>query len=483
MIQRYKYPILVFLFFLIPVAALPQLKSLNILLSDSSLKYGSVSFCAIETESGKIIAESGSSRSLVPASILKIVTSAAAIELLGPDYRFRTTIGYTGNLNRQTGLLTGDIVVSGGGDPSFASKRFESHYGDIINNWVKAIAAEGIRRIEGRIITDDSYYDYLPVPAKWLWEDAGNYYGAGAYGFSVFDNTYEIRFRRSAVGNVEIAETDPVECRMELSGSLRAEGTSDKGYVFAAPYSESGWLTGTIPERLETFALKASIPDPPALFSRILWKKLSERGITITKEATTVRKEKEVIKGLIYPLAEVYSPPLSVIAETLNHESVNLYAEHFLKELGKKFRNSGSTDAGLEVVSAFLGKAGIDLNGIFMEDGSGVSPLNSVNSKEMARLLVYMKNSSEYFDVFYNSLPDAGKEGTLKGYFTDPVLEPRMRAKSGSMTRVRSYAGYLKTLDGKTIAFTIIVNNYTGPSKPLIASIGDILKELVLYKQ
>jgi D-alanyl-D-alanine carboxypeptidase/D-alanyl-D-alanine-endopeptidase (penicillin-binding protein 4) len=151
--------------------------------------------------------------------------------------------------------------------------------------------------------------------------------------------------------------------------------------------------------------------------------------------------------------------------------------------LEKKIKGTGSTEAGLEVVSSFLGSAGIDARGMFMEDGSGLSPQNAVSAKEMTKLLVFMKNKADHFDVFFNSLPEAGKEGTLKGYFTDPLLGSRLSAKSGSMNRVRSYAGYLDTVNGTTIAFTIIVNNYTGQSRPLIASIAEILKELALYKQ
>jgi D-alanyl-D-alanine carboxypeptidase/D-alanyl-D-alanine-endopeptidase (penicillin-binding protein 4) len=137
----------------------------------------------------------------------------------------------------------------------------------------------------------------------------------------------------------------------------------------------------------------------------------------------------------IQPVTEVYSPPLKDIIEVLNHESVNLYAEHLIKELGKVFRLKGSTESGVEVVYEFLKKAGINTEGMFIEDGSGLSPLDAVNAKELTRLLYFMKRQGKCFDELYASLPDAGKEGTLKNYFKDLLFESRLVAKSGSMNQ------------------------------------------------
>jgi D-alanyl-D-alanine carboxypeptidase/D-alanyl-D-alanine-endopeptidase (penicillin-binding protein 4) len=157
-----------------------------------------------------------------------------------------------------------------------------------------------------------------------------------------------------------------------------------------------------------------------------------------------------------------------------------MYAEHLIKELGKKYKNTGSTAAGVEVIKDFLKNAGIETDGIFIEDGSGLSPVNSINSKELANLLLYMKRSGRYFTEYFNSLPDAGKEGTLKNYFRDPSFDSRLKAKSGSMTRVRSYAGYFTTQSGKQMIFSIIVNNYSGPSKKIISYIEEIIKEIII---
>lgn len=459
---------------------LPQLRSLEVFLSDSSMKYASVSFKLIDGTEGTTLHELNPGRNVIPASVLKLVTASAALELLGPDHTFTTSIGYNGVLSMRTGVLNGNIIIRGGGDPALGSEEFGDHYKNFAENWIAEIQNTGIEKIKGKVICDDSYFDHQPVPGKWLWEDAGNYYGAGAYGLSVYDNTYEIHIRTSADGkNHEITSVLPEECNYNLTDMLNVAGDEDEGYVYAAPYSSSGWMAGTIPAGQEDFILKASITDPPLLMARIIDKKLRESGIKVSGEPTTSRLDQRSTDGFVR-ISELSSPPLSEMINTLNHESINLYAEHFVKEVGRKFMNIGSTDSGLVVIHKFLNDAGIDAKGIFMEDGSGLSPLNSVNASAITNLLLFMKNESRYRDDFLSSLPDAGKEGTLKNYFRDDVFEDRLSAKSGSMTRVRGYAGYLKAVSGKNLIFCIIVNNFKGPSGSIIAHIEEILKEIII---
>ncbi len=171
-----------------------QVESFEKFLSDSSMRHASISMCVADAESGAIIFDFDSEKSLTPASVMKLITTAAALEMLGPEYTFRTVIGYSGVLNSRSGRLTGNIIIRGGGDPALGSKYFSEHYYEFLNRWVTKIKELGIKKIDGGIMTDDSYYDFQPTPAKWLWEDAGNYYGAGVYGLSVYDNSYEIHF-------------------------------------------------------------------------------------------------------------------------------------------------------------------------------------------------------------------------------------------------------------------------------------------------
>ena len=476
-----KLVILQFLFF--PQLMAGQGKALELLMADSSMMHSSVSLCILNTGTGETVYEFNAEKSLIPASVLKLVTSAAALELLGPEYCFRTKLGYTGYLNSMAGLLTGDIIIIGGGDPALGSEYYKDHYQNFLKNWITEIRNLGIKKIEGRIITDDSRYDFQPVPAKWLWEDTGNYYGAGAYGLSVFDNTYEIHFRTSDDGsNPVITGIVPDICRYKMSNQLIAAGNSDKGYVFAAPYNDYGWLAGFVPVNREDFVLKASVSDPPLLLSEIIDSMLDSAGIVVSGDPSTARLEKNFMENKLKIIDEVVSPPLNDIIEVLNHESVNLFAEHLLKELGKIYNNNGTTAAGIEVLFKFLEDSGINTSGMFIEDGSGMSPMDAVTSGGLADLLLFMRTKGKYFNEFYTSLPDAGKEGTLTNYFKNPVFDSNLKAKSGSMTRVRSYAGYFRTMSGNEMAFSILINNYSGPPQKIITGIEEILKEIILNK-
>ena len=244
--------------------------------------HASVSLCVADAETEDVFIDYNSEISLIPASVMKVITSAAALELLGPDYTFKTRVGYTGTLNKRSGKLTGNIIILGGGDPALGSQYFSEHYQNFTDNWVSEIKKLGIKRIKGRIITDDSYYDYLPVPDKWLWEDEGNYYGAGAYGLSVFDNSYEIHFKTfSDSSSPEITRIIPAECKQELTNFLIASGTTDEGNVFTAPYGSSGWMHGKIPVNQLDFVLKASVTDPPLLLARIINDKLKAAKVKI----------------------------------------------------------------------------------------------------------------------------------------------------------------------------------------------------------
>jgi D-alanyl-D-alanine carboxypeptidase/D-alanyl-D-alanine-endopeptidase (penicillin-binding protein 4) len=467
---------------LFPLIIAGQEKALESLLSDSAMIFSSASLSIINTENNEIVFEYNPEKSLMPASTMKLISSSAALELLGPDYSFKTTLGYTGKINKHTGRLEGDLVIKGGGDPALGSSYFKEEYGNFIDRWINEIKSQGIKKIDGRIMADDSYYDYQPVPAMWLWEDIGNYYGAGACGLSVFDNTYEIHLSTSSEGSSPvIKEIVPKECECYLSSWLSAKGSTDNGYVFAAPYGKTGWISGTLPVNRDDFILKASITDPALILAAIIDNKLDSAGILTLDNPSTSRIEKKSFKE-ITPICEVFSPPLKKIIEVLNHESVNLFAEHLVKELGKVFNNSGSTSSGIDVIIKFLNDKGINTKGMFIEDGSGLSPVDAVNTRGLAMLLSQMKKEGKYFEDFYNSLPEGGKEGTLKKYFRDSVFESRLRAKSGSITRVRCYAGYIRTISGRELSFSIIINNYTGPSQKIITGIEEILKETILYK-
>ncbi|MBK9390025.1 MAG: D-alanyl-D-alanine carboxypeptidase/D-alanyl-D-alanine-endopeptidase [Bacteroidetes bacterium] len=472
--------IIIFLFLFSYLGAHSQSASFESFLADSVMTTSIVSFLVADADSGNIVFSWNPEISLIPASTMKLITSSAALELLGPGYTFSTTVGYSGTISR-SGRLDGNIIIRGGGDPSLGSEYFSDHYGDFTKAWGAEIKKTGIRKIRGKVIADDSYFDYEPVAPRWLWEDIGVYYGAGVYGLSVFDNSCRIIVKSSPdSSHVEILGIEPGLFNYPLTNRLKASGSKENWYVYMTPYSSGGWLSGTIPVSNDSLVLDASIPDPPLLIAGILNNKIESEGIKIRFEPSTARLEPGSITNKFTAITETVSPLLSFITDVLNKESVNLYAEHLVKELGRQYRGKGTTIDGLYVIKDFISGAGIDTTGLFFEDGSGLSARNGINAESLVKLLLYMKNKGKYFSEFYSSLPDAGINGTLSKYFSDPVFESNLKAKSGSMTRVRCYAGYFTTSSGKQMAFSILVNNFQGSSGYIISYIEEILKEIII---
>ena len=468
------------LFILLGVNSFAQYAKFEAMLSDSLMKNASISFYVADANTGSEIFSYNPKTSLIPASNMKLVSSAAALELLGSDYIFKTTIGYTGVLNIRNGTLNGDIIIKGGGDPALGSNNFSEHYEGFVEQWVEAIKNAGIKRINGRVITDDSHFDFDPVAPRWLWEDLGMSYGAGIFGLSIFDNTCTIRVRSASNGtDVELIDIAPSLDGYILTNRLKTLGTVGNWYVYTVPYSTSGWLSGTIPATSRELVMRASIPDPPLMAAQILSKRLVEEKINISGVPSTARIENITNIDITY-LTQTNSPELKLITEILNRASNNLYADTFTKELGKQFVGNGTFLGGTKVLMQFLSSAGVDTLGIFIEDGSGLSARNAMNAEAIATLLIYMKNNGKHFDDFLSSLPEAGRSGTLSQFFTDPVFESNLKAKSGSMTRVRCYSGYFTSKSGKEMVFSILVNNFQGTSGNVIRHIEEVLKEIIL---
>ncbi len=457
-----------------------QKASFEKLLSDPSMESASVSFCVVDANKGDILFQYDENAPLIPASVLKLITSATALDILGGEHTFTTALYYSGELDRRSGELQGDIIIMGGGDPVLGSERFAGHYGDIINRWANDIQQYGIKSISGRIITDDSYFDYDPVPGEWLWEDIGNYYGAGVYGLSIFDNTYKIHFITGSEGSVPLITSISREgSGIELKNGLTAKGATDMGYIFAAPYSYTGWISGTIPENKTDFVLKGAITDPPLLAAKMLEDTLRSAKIDIGGKASTVRLSGNTTKENLTLISKTTSPPLKDIIYILNHESVNLYAETLVKEIAKESGSDGTTVNGIKEVEKYLTGKGIWDKGTNLTDGSGLSPRNRINALTLTKLLVSMKLSPEGKD-FVGSLPYPGENGTIKSIFQDEVFRKNLRVKSGSMDGIRSFAGYFTARSGRELAFTIIINNFTGPSSRVISTIESVLEECIL---
>jgi serine-type D-Ala-D-Ala carboxypeptidase/endopeptidase (penicillin-binding protein 4) len=439
----------------------------------SGLSNASICVSVFDLQTNKKLIESNPQLSLIPASILKTITTSTALEVFGADFRFQTTLAYSGIVRNDT--LLGDLQIIGGGDPTLGSEYFPERK-SFLEEWIKALKEKNIKAITGNLIVDATIYESQTIPGTWIWEDIGNYFGAGASGISVYDNMYEIHLKSGSEAGkpTQIVQIVPEIPNLELSNEvLSSESNSDEAYIFGNPDENKRVVRGSIPKNQPDFIVKASVPNPSALLSSEFRKKLTASQIAILGE-TKFEKVKTESSNL---LLVIQSPPLRDIIRVTNHESVNLFAEHFLKHLAFQKNGLGTTKDGCKFVMQFWKDKELDMNGLYINDGSGLSRFNTITASQMVSVLNYMKTKSPYSEDFYQSLPSAG-DGTLSKFSQQDFPDKCLRAKSGSMTRVRCYAGYLNTLSGRQLSFAIMLNNFSCSQKEATRKIEEVLVEL-----
>jgi len=399
-----------------------------------TLDHAIISIYAVDSNTEKILIDKNSDLSLIPASCMKIVTTAAALYLLGADHCFETRLEYDGTID-QSKILHGNLYIRGGGDPCLGSDRISNalSWKEQIETWADAIQNLGIRRIKGKIIGDASTWEKALAVPSWSWEDLGNYYGAGACALSFHENCYSLFFKPgNKVGEqASILRTDPPLPLLTFQNEVKTgpKGSGDNACIYGSEFSPIQFVRGTIPAGVNEFAIKGAIPDPAAYCADLLMKELQERGIVIEQQNKRQAGERIAFHT-------TYSPNLQEIVNWTNQKSINLYAEHLLKKMGEVMYHEGSTISGIKAVTAFWNSEHIDLAGFNMVDGSGLSRKNVVTAKQLVNMLLKIKKSS-LFPIFLNSLP----------------RKDRLRIKSGSMSLIRGCVGY-----AGDIAFAILVN-------------------------
>ena len=465
-------------------------KLLKQIVAFPDFKTAGVAFYAVDINSGETIAKYNPDMALKPASTLKLLSTATILELLGPDYRFETTLAYSGQIDTVNNILNGNIIIKGGGDPSLGSGYFDStKEKQFLNDWANAISSIGIDSISGGIIADARVYSWDIVPPSWSWQNMGNYYGAGANGLSVYDNYYTILFNTGdKIGDtVEIVKIVPNIPDMTFDNHVTTDSISyDNAYIFGAPYSSTRYLRGELPINKKGFKVKGSMPDPALIAALQLDSTLKANNVWIEEQASTMRlhqKEKNQKKMNGKPFYTLQSPVLSKIIGQTNIHSINLFAEHCLIRSGIALGAEAETGSSIDSVLSFWERKGMDTQGLSMNDGSGLSQYNAITPRQMVFLLTYMKNKSDYFDIFYNSMAIAGETGTIKNMFKGSVAEGKLRAKSGTVSHVKAYAGYVQSESGREIAFSMIVNNFSCKSREARAKLEQLMIALAEFKK
>ena len=361
-------------------------KAVDIFIKDKDLHNANISFYAVDVATGKVLAEHNSEKCIIPASAQKVISTATALEILGPSHRFTTTLEYSGKIDATTKTLKGNIYIKGGGDPTLGSHRMKGN--TFLQDWTQAISKLGISKIEGQIIGDASVFSSEMTPPTWTWEDLGNYYGAGACGLSIFENRYKIFFKSGTYdgADTKVLKIDPYIPNLEIINEVKASNkNSDNAFIFGAPYSYLRIIRGTIPKNKSNFAIKGSFPDPALMAAITLQNELEKKSIKVTMPATTVRQMKlanQKDENTRVFITKSSSPALSEIIKLTNMHSINLYAEHLLNHIGLAKQKEGSSSAGIKTIEHFWSEKGMDINGLNLNDGSGLSHYNTFTAKQ-----------------------------------------------------------------------------------------------------
>ena len=441
-------------------------KRIDSLANSPFLQNGFVGVSIRGMKSGQNLIEYNAQKSLAPASTMKLISSATAFIALGENYTYPTTLEYSGQI--KDSVLTGNIIIKGSGDPSLGSWRFKNYpdYKQLTEIWAKKIKDLGIREIKGRVLGDGNFFDENIIPDTWSWGDIGNYYGSGAYGLNINENLYWVTFKpASYLEGATLLKTAPdLPYYQKINRVLTDKaGTGDQVNIYATPYQDVLIMEGFVPMG-ENFSVKGSIPDPALFSAYFLQKKLEEIGLKVSESPMSWMEANKRNIYLQHPpqtiIIETYtSPPLRELARECNFQSINLYAEAFLKTPSVMLNLGGSTDAAVKGLKQIWQGKGLKLEGLRMKDGSGLSPANSITPNNMTDVLSAMV-SEKSFTAFYESIPVVGVSGTVKNLALKSRSVGNVRAKSGSIDGVRAYSGYFTNKNGEMMCFSMMLNKY-----------------------
>lgn len=413
--------------------------------SDPAFKHATISLFIVNNATEKPVLDQNSETGLAPASSLKVLTSATAYALLGPNFKYTTTLSYNGKI--ENGILNGDIIITGSGDPTLGSWRYNSsNEKNILSEFSEAISRQGINEITGNVLVDESLWTSEITPNGWIWQDIGNYYGAGARTLNWRENQYDLLLRSGNELNssVEIAGTLPeyvAGLNLKSVAKAAAKGSGDNAYIYHSLNENYGFVRGTIPAGEKNFKISGAMPNGAEQLAISLEATLKKSNIERTGKEYPAGK-----KGTTGTIFHTYSSPsLDSISYWFLNKSINLYGEAMLKTMGFQEAQSGETSSGVRVVKNFWKKNGIDSDALNIQDGSGLSPGNRVTTASLVQVLQYAKKQ-DWFASY------------LEGF---PVING-LKMKSGTINGALSYTGFVKSKNGEEYTFAFMINNYNG---------------------
>ena len=416
----------------------------------------------VRDTTGKILEGYNFEKLVRPASNLKLLTSAAILDELGPDYQFRTKMY---GLGRQVdSTWQGDIIIRGVGDPSISGRFYRDDRFHVFDKFFSALYDRGIRKIDGNLIGNDSFFDQQPYPKGWSWEDLSFYYGVEISALSFNNNAVDLTvYAKGDVGEKPKIEWFPFDTdyvNFINDQVITPADTEYDEFYRRKPGTNTIVLGSKLPKGyVEKESL--SIDDAPLFFLDTFKKYLEDGNIELSGGIIVDSKLQDWNEDRYQPLAEHVSVPLDSMFVQLNKESDNFYAEMLLKTAAAEhFDAVGSTELGISLVKDFAKSMNMDTTDLEIEDASGMAASTLLKTEDLNTLLVEMRNHP-HFDVFKKSLPVAGRDGSLENRFTNSPLKGKVFGKTGYVSGVRSLSGYMEGISGKPLIFSVVTNNYT----------------------
>jgi D-alanyl-D-alanine carboxypeptidase/D-alanyl-D-alanine-endopeptidase (penicillin-binding protein 4) len=430
----------------------------------------------VDLANGKSIYHRNEDKLFLPASNMKLFTSALALLRLGPDYRFVTQV---------VREPSGDLTLVGSGDPSLSGRIFPYQKDSGFDPALKAIeeladqvVANGVTRIDGDVVGDDRLYPWIPYAPSWTKDDEIREFGAPVSALTVNDNVLTVTIRPGAhAGDAAELKLDPGIEYYAIDNRIVTVARGGEAKIRMARQSGSRQLLlwGSIPEAHGAVLEETAIDDPALYAASALYDALTRRGVAISGRPVARHRQamddSEPVSGTV--VASRTSPPLTHLLQMMDKVSQNLHAELMLREVGRFVRHSGTREAGLEELNAMLTEIGVSRDETRLEDGSGLSRNTLVTPRAFTRLLAFLYGS-KYKEDWISLLPVGGEDGTLKRRLCCVSEGRGVRAKTGSLSRALALSGYADSKTRGRLAFSIMVNDFSTPAAEVRAWIDKI---------
>lgn len=471
-----------------PAPTPPQYRSLSevqgriqSVLLRSELQRGQIGVKIVSLDTGKTVFDQNAEKYFMPASNMKSYTVAAALEKLSPDFKFVTSV-YAPAMPDANGVIKGDLTIYGRGDVSFSQGFYDGDLYRGLNTLADKIAASGVRRIEGNLIGDESYFSGATIPASWEWDDLQWKSGAEISALPVNDNLLELNIKPGAVNAPCYVQTLPINAVMQIVNRCRTTPAGTEREIRVNKKLDQNILEvgGTMPVDDKGYKGSVTVSRPARLFIEMLRGVLAQKGVTVTGQSKLLNADEKslltaVASAPLLEIAKLESPSFSLIAAKTMKPSQNTYTEIILWTLGEqigrkqeallaadeksmiKLQKTSSAELGARTVKNFLVEIGIAPDSVIQWDGSGLSRHNLITPNSAVALYTFM-SKSRYAAVWRDSLTIGGVDGTLQNRFRGTAAAANARGKTGTIDQVSALSGYVTAASGERYVFSIIIN-------------------------